>query len=459
MISPTIFRAYDIRGVVDRELTEEAVRSVGQALAGQVLDAGLNKVCVGRDGRLSGPRLQNALAEGLMAGGCDVIDVGQVPTPLLYFANHVLETGCGVVVTGSHNPPDYNGLKMVVAGTTLAESSIQALLSAIETGALPTGSGTLASEDVQPAYLDRITSDVKLARPLKVVVDCGNGVTGGIAPQLLSALGCEIVELFTEVDGNFPNHHPDPSKPENLRDLIRVVAEQQADIGLAFDGDGDRVGVVTPQGDVVFPDRLMMLFARDLLTRDPGATILYDVKCTRHLPEVIAEAGGKPVMCRTGHSLVKAEMKARKAALAGEMSGHIFFGERWYGFDDGLYGACRLLEIISKDSRPVQQIFDDLPDAVNTPELHIEMAEGEPHALVPKLIAAAEFPGAEVSTLDGIRVDFADGFGLARPSNTTPVMVLRFEGDSEAALQRIVGEFEALFKKVVPAVAFPDWHG
>ena len=455
MITPTIFRAYDIRGVVDEGLTEEAVRLIGQALAGQVLAAGLKQLAVGRDGRLSGPRLQKALMEGLMAGGCDVIDVGQVPTPVLYFATHHLETGSGVVVTGSHNPPNYNGLKMVVNGTTLAESAIQQLRSDIETNQMPSGEGKMLSEDVMPAYQQRITADIELKRSLKVVVDCGNGVTGDVAPALLRELGCEVVELFTEVDGNFPNHHPDPSKPENLVDLIAAVAEHQADLGLAFDGDGDRVGVVTPTGDVIWPDRLMMLFARDLLQRIPGATILYDVKCTRHLPEVIEAAGGEAVMCRTGHSLVKAEMKARKAALAGEVSGHIFFGERWYGFDDGLYGACRLLEIISKDLRPVQTLFDELPDAVNTPELHIEMNEGEPHALIPQLIAAADFGDARVSTLDGIRVDFADGFGLARASNTTPVMVLRFEGDDQAALDRIVSEYRELFAQVAPQVQFP----
>jgi phosphomannomutase/phosphoglucomutase len=455
LITPTIFRAYDIRGVVDQDLTEEAARLIGQALAGQVRAAGLKEVAVGRDGRLSGPRLQQALMAGLMAGGCDVIDVGQVPTPVLYFATHHLGTGSGVVVTGSHNPPDYNGLKMVVNGTTLAESAIQQLRSDIEAGELPTGTGQLRSEDVLPAYRQRIVGDTVLSRGLKVVVDCGNGVTGDIAPALIRELGCDVVELFTEVDGNFPNHHPDPSKPENLVDLIAAVAEHEADLGLAFDGDGDRVGVVTPTGDVIWPDRLMMMFARDLLQRNPGATILYDVKCTRHLPAVIKQAGGNPVMCRTGHSLVKAELKAQKAALAGEMSGHIFFGERWYGFDDGLYGACRLLEIISKDSRPVQALFDELPDAVNTPELHIEMAEGEPHALIPKLIEAANFDDAQVATLDGIRVDFSDGFGLARASNTTPVMVLRFEGDDQAALERITGQFRDLFQRVVPEIDFP----
>jgi len=455
LINPNIFRAYDIRGVVDHDLTEEAAQLIGQALAGQVLAAGLKQMAVGRDGRLSGPRLQRALMDGLIAGGCDVVDVGQVPTPVLYFATHFLETGCGVVVTGSHNPPNYNGLKMVVNGTTLAESAIQQLRIDIENNRLPLGAGKVISKDVMPAYLRRITDDIAINRSLKVVVDCGNGVTGDVAPALLRELGCEVVELFTEVDGNFPNHHPDPSKPENLVDLIASVAEHQADLGLAFDGDGDRVGVVTLTGDVIWPDRLMMLFARDLLQRNPGATILYDVKCTRHLPRVIKAAGGQPVMCRTGHSLVKAEMKARNAELAGEMSGHIFFGERWNGFDDGLYGASRLLEIISKDPRPVQALFDELPDAVNTPELHIEMAEGEPHALIPKLVEAADFVDAEVSTLDGIRVEFADGFGLARASNTTPVMVLRFEGDDQAALDQIISQFRALFQRVAPQVQFP----
>ena len=457
MISSTIFRAYDIRGVVDQDLTEQTTQLIGQALAGQLRSVGLKEMAVGRDGRLSGPRLQQALMEGLMAGGVDVVDVGQVPTPVLYFANHLLSTGSGVVITGSHNPPDYNGLKMVVGGVTLAESAIQALLSSIQNNDLPVGNGSLRQEQVLTAYIDRVVGDIKLGRRLKIVVDCGNGVTGDIAPKLLRQLGCEVIELFTEVDGTFPNHHPDPSKPENLVDLIAAVDANQADLGLAFDGDGDRVGVITPSGEVIWPDRLMMMFATDLLKRKPGATILYDVKCTRHLPDVIARAGGNPVMCRTGHSLVKAELKARQADLAGEMSGHIFFGERWYGFDDGLYSAARLLEIISNDERPVQALFDELPDAVNTPELHIEMSEGEPHRLIPELIEAANFGEATVSTLDGIRVDFADGFGLARASNTTPVIVLRFEGDSETALQRIVGDFRSLFKQVAPDVQFPQY--
>ncbi len=450
-----IFRAYDIRGVVGQSLTEVGVYQIGRAIGTLVRRAGCSEVVVGRDGRLSGPALSDALVRGLAATGCGVIDVGMVPTPVVYFASHAFNTGCGVAVTGSHNPPDYNGLKIVVAGKTLSGEDILGIRALIEADDLESGFGHVREADALTPYCERILGDVKLARRLRVGVDCGNGVAGASAPALIEALGCEVVPLFAEVDGNFPNHHPDPTKPENLQDLIACVREQGLDLGVAFDGDGDRLGVVTASGRIVFADRLMILFARDVLSRVPGATILFDVKCTRHLPRAIAAAGGQPLMWKTGHSLVKAKMAETGAALAGEMSGHIFFKERWYGFDDGVYAACRLLEYLSHQAETPEQIFAAIPDSASTPELHLHLQEGEHFALMKELIAAADFPGAEVSTLDGIRADYADGFGLVRASNTTPVLVMRFEADDEAALERIEAQFRALFARVRPGLALP----
>ena len=450
-----IFRAYDIRGVVGQSLTEVGVYQIGRAIGTLVRRAGCREVVVGRDGRLSGPALSDALVRGLAATGCGVIDVGRVPTPVVYFASHAFDTGCGVAVTGSHNPPDYNGLKIVVAGKTLSGEDILGIRALIEADDLETGFGHVREADALTPYRERILGDVKLARRLRVGVDCGNGVAGASAPALIEALGCEVVPLFAEVDGNFPNHHPDPTKPENLQDLIACVREKGLDLGVAFDGDGDRLGVVTASGRIVFADRLMILFARDVLSRVPGATILFDVKCTRHLPRAIAAAGGQPLMWKTGHSLVKAKMAETGAALAGEMSGHIFFKERWYGFDDGVYAACRLLEYLSRQAETPEQIFAAIPDSASTPELHLHLQEGEHFALMKALIAAADFPGAEVSTLDGIRADYADGFGLVRASNTTPVLVMRFEADDEAALERIEAQFRALFARVRPGLALP----
>jgi phosphomannomutase/phosphoglucomutase len=450
-----IFRAYDIRGVVGQSLTEVGVYQIGRAIGTLVRRAGCREVVVGRDGRLSGPALSDALVRGLAATGCGVIDVGMVPTPVVYFASYEFDTGCGVAVTGSHNPPDYNGLKIVVAGKTLSGEDILGIRALIEADDLESGFGHVREADALTPYCERILGDVKLARRLRVGVDCGNGVAGASAPALIEALGCEVVPLFAEVDGNFPNHHPDPTKPENLQDLIACVREQGLDLGVAFDGDGDRLGVVTASGRIVFADRLMILFARDVLSRVPGATILFDVKCTRHLPRAIAAAGGQPVMWKTGHSLVKAKMAETGAALAGEMSGHIFFKERWYGFDDGVYAACRLLEYLSRQAETPEQIFAAIPDSASTPELHLHLQEGEHFALMKALVAAADFPGAEVSTLDGIRADHADGFGLVRASNTTPVLVMRFEADDEAALERIEAQFRALFARVRPGLALP----
>ncbi|MBP6801749.1 MAG: phosphomannomutase/phosphoglucomutase [Zoogloea sp.] len=455
--APEIFKAYDIRGIVDKTLTVEAVRAIGHALGSEAVARKQQAIAVGRDGRLSGPALAGALADGIRAAGVDVIDVGCVPTPLTYFAAYELGTNSCVSVTGSHNPPDYNGLKMVLGGQTLFGELIQALRQRIIDGNLVTAAtpGKLTQADVVPAYISKILGDVKLSRPMKIVMDCGNGVAGAVAPELFKRMGCELVELFCEVDGNFPNHHPDPSKPENLADVIRALRDTDAEIGLAFDGDGDRLGVVTKDGEIIFPDRQLMLFAEDVLSRVPGGEIIYDVKCTRNLAGWITARGGKPTMWNTGHALVKAKLKETGAPLAGEMSGHVFFKERWYGFDDGLYTGARLLEIVSRhaDANPV---LKGLPDAVSTPELNIKMNEGEPFALVDKLKAEAQFEGAEsILTIDGVRVEYADGFGLARPSNTTPVVVLRFEADNEAAIARIQADFRRAIEGVWPGVQLP----
>lgn len=462
-VSAAIFKAYDIRGVVDETLTEDTVRRIGLALAEKIRGHGLHRCVVGRDGRLSGPRLQAALSEGLVAGGVDVIDIGCVPTPVVYFATHLLKTGTGVAITGSHNPPQYNGLKMMVAGSTLAGDEIQGLYQAIVTaanapaqgGSYAGPRGTVSAQDVVPAYRDRILSDVRLARPLRIGVDCGNGVAGAIAPALLTDLGCTVVPLFCEVDGNFPNHHPDPADPHNLEDLIRAVRDHNLDLGLAFDGDGDRLGVVTRTGEIIWPDRQLMLYAADVLAQRPAAQIIYDVKCTRHLASWIQDHGGKPLMWRTGHSLIKAKLKETGAPLAGEMSGHIFFNDRWFGFDDGLYTAARLLEILSRVEDPSATLHA-LPNATSTPELQIKTKEGENYTLVDLLKQKAEFPTSrERILIDGIRVEYEDGFGLARPSNTTPVVVLRFEADNAAALSRIQAEFRSVLTRLAPGLALP----
>ena len=462
-VSRAIFKAYDIRGVVDETLTEDNVRRIGLALAEKIRAHGLHQCVVGRDGRLSGPRLQAALSEGLVSGGIDVIDIGCVPTPVVYFATHLLKTGTGVAITGSHNPPQYNGLKMMVAGSTLAGEEIQGLYQCIvaaanapaQGGSYAGPRGAISAQDVVPAYRDRILSDVRLARSLRIGVDCGNGVAGAIAPALLADLGCTVVPLFCEVDGNFPNHHPDPADPHNLEDLIRAVRDHNLDLGLAFDGDGDRLGVVTRTGEIIWPDRQLMLYAADVLAQRPGGQIIYDVKCTRHLASWIHDHGGKPLMWRTGHSLIKAKLKETGAPLAGEMSGHIFFNDRWFGFDDGLYTAARLLEILSREEDPSTTLHA-LPNATSTPELQIKTKEGENYTLVDLLKQKAEFPTSRDRILiDGIRVEYEDGFGLARPSNTTPVVVLRFEADNAAALARIQAEFRSVLARLAPWLVLP----
>ncbi|MBB6558490.1 phosphomannomutase [Acidovorax soli] len=450
--TPAIFKAYDIRGIVPSTLNEEVALGLGRAFGSAARAEGQTTVAVGRDGRLSGPALSAALIRGLVEAGIEVIDVGMVTTPLLYFAASTLCTS-GIQVTGSHNPRDYNGFKMVLNGRAIYGEEIQSLRRTMEQESWQLAAGgSVRHVDVLPAYRDRIVGDVKLARPLKIVVDCGNGIAGATAPAIFRALGCEVIELFSEVDGNFPNHHPDPSKPENLRDLIAALQGSDAELGLAFDGDGDRLGIVTRDGVNIFPDRQMMLFAQDVLTRVPGGNILFDVKCTQRLAPAIAAAGGVPVMFKTGHSLIKARMKELDSPLGGEMSGHIFFKERWYGFDDGTYAGCRLLEILSRHADP-SAVLNALPTSFSTPELNVACAEGEPHRLTAELqaLAAGSFSApAQVNTIDGLRVDWPDGFGLIRASNTTPVLVLRFEGHTEEALSRIEAAMLALLHKVKP---------
>ncbi|MBL8527913.1 MAG: phosphomannomutase/phosphoglucomutase [Burkholderiales bacterium] len=450
-----IFKAYDIRGIVGQTLTPEYAHAIGHAIGSTALDRDVSTIAIGRDGRLSGPSLAAALARGVQSAGVNVIDVGRVATPMLYFAAHELGSESGVMVTGSHNPPDYNGLKMMLAGETLAGEAIQALRARIESGDLRHGSGRLETRDISEIYLSRVAGDVKVTRPIKIVVDAGNGVAGAFAPELYRRLGCEVRELFCEVDGSFPNHHPDPSVLENLEDLIHALKTTDAEIGLAFDGDGDRLGVVTKDGTVIYPDRQLMLFAADVLSRNPGATIIYDVKSTRNLAPWIERHGGKPLLCRTGHSFIKAKMRETGAALAGEMSGHVFFKERWYGFDDGLYAGARLLEYLSRQT-DIDATLHAIPDAASTPELQIQLKEGENYALIAELQKTAKFTDArDIVTLDGLRVEYADGFGLARSSNTTPVIVLRFEADNEAALKRIQDDFRRVILGAKPNAVLP----
>jgi phosphomannomutase/phosphoglucomutase len=451
-----IFRAYDIRGIAGKALSAPVARAIGLALAALGRERGAATFAVGADGRLSSPELSAALIDGLTAGGAQAIVIGTVPTPVAYFAAHHLGCHSAVMVTGSHNPAEYNGVKMVVAGTTLSGEDVQDLRRRIEAGAPEAKTAGKRSEaKVLDAYVDRIAGDAKLARPLRIAIDCGNGVAGVVAPALFRRLGCEVEELFSEVDGRFPNHHPDPSRPENLKALIEKTREKKLDLGLAFDGDADRLGVVTPSGQMIFPDRQMMLFSKDVLSRNPGAEIIYDVKCTRLLGPWIEKHGGRPVVWKTGHSLIKAKLRESGAPLAGEMSGHIFFKERWYGFDDALYCGARLLEILAKEKNPGATL-ENLPDAPSTPELNWKLSEGEPHRLVERLQSMRAFPGAaRVLTIDGVRAEFADGFGLARASNTSPVIVLRFEGDNDAALQRIQDEFRKVLQPLKPDAPLP----
>ncbi|PKO70611.1 MAG: phosphomannomutase/phosphoglucomutase [Betaproteobacteria bacterium HGW-Betaproteobacteria-16] len=449
-VAPSIFKAYDIRGIVPSTVDESVAEALGLAFGTEARRLGEHTVAVGRDGRISGPALSAALIRGLVAAGIDVIDIGLATTPMLYFAASTLCTS-GIQVTGSHNPKDYNGFKMVLAGRAIYGEAIQALRRCMATDAgQPAEGGKVRLINVGAAYRDRIVGDIKLARPMKIVVDCGNGVAGASAPALFRALGCEVIELFSEVDGNFPNHHPDPSKPENLQDVMRVLRETDAELGLAFDGDGDRLGIVTKEGNNIYPDRQMILFAQDVLSRVPGGDIVFDVKCSQRLAPAIEAAGGVAHIYKTGHSLIKARMKELDSPLGGEMSGHIFFKERWFGFDDGTYAGARLLEILSR-SPDANAVLNALPTSHSTPELNVACAEGEPHAVVEKLVAMARFDApAKVSTIDGVRVDWPDGFGLIRASNTTPVLVLRFEGHTPEALHRIESAMLSLLKAAKP---------
>ena len=456
-IDPTIFKAYDIRGIVGKNVDANFAEHLGRAFGSEAVAAGEKAVAVGRDGRVSGPTLAAALIRGLQSTGLDVVDIGMVTTPMLYYVAATRgQHGCtsGIQVTGSHNPKDYNGFKMVMSGRAIYGDDIQTLKRRIEAENYTRRRGRKARMDVLAEYTARIVGDCKLARPMRIVVDSGNGIPGASAPGILRALGCEVIDLYSTVDGDFPNHHPDPSKPENLQDLIKVVHATGAEVGLAFDGDGDRLGVVTQQGHIIYPDRQIMLFARDILKRKRGGTIIFDVKCSQRLPVAIRQAGGKPLLWKTGHSLIKAKLKETGSPFAGEMSGHLFFGERWYGFDDATYTAARLLEILSREKNP-SAFLDALPTSFSTPELNVPCAEGEHHAVVADLLARVAdgrlaFSGGEVGTIDGLRVDFADGFGLIRASNTTPVLVLRFEGHTDAALQRIQDQFMAALRSVKP---------
>ena len=454
-ITEDIFRAYDIRGIVETALTPDAVRQIGQAFATEARNQNQTTVVIARDGRLSSPLLSQALSDGLRAGGCDVIDIGMVPTPVLYYATHKLETGTGIMITGSHNPPQYNGIKMMMDGHTLYGDGIKALYQLIIDDKLATGEGSYREQDVLADYIERIVSDIKLAKPMRVAIDCGNGVAGVCATELFTKLGCEVTELFCDVDGTFPNHHPDPSRPENLKDIMKVVGDEKLDLGLAFDGDGDRVGVIDDKQKVIWADRQMMLYAADVLQRKPGAQIIFDIKSSSNLEKVIAKLGGEPLMWKTGHSFIKAKMKETGAELAGEMSGHIFFKERWYGFDDGLYSAARMLEILSKRDEIASDVFAALPDSYNTPELQIQFEEGEHYKFMDKFKQEADFAGANISTIDGMRVNYAEGWGLIRPSNTTPCLVLRFEANSEAMLEEIQNTFRQQLHKMDSSLNLP----
>ncbi|MBS0422906.1 MAG: phosphomannomutase/phosphoglucomutase [Proteobacteria bacterium] len=450
-----IFKAYDIRGIVGKTITAENVEKIGHAIGSEARTRNLTAIAIGRDGRLSGTELSQALARGIRKSGIDVVDVGMVATPMLYFAAHELCQYSGVMVTGSHNPPEYNGFKIVLGGQTLAAETIQALRLRIENNDLTHGAGGYSEHTIAATYLQRITGDIKLARPIKIVVDCGNGVAGAYAPALYRGLGCQVTELFCDVDGSFPNHHPDPSVPDNLHDVIQALQTTDAEIGLAFDGDGDRLGIVTKDGHIINADRQLMLFAADVLSRNPGGKIIFDVKCTRNLALWIRQHGGTPVMWKTGHSFIKSKLIEEKALLAGEMSGHLFFKERWYGFDDGLYAGARLLELLSRE-QDITATLKNLPDSLNTPELQVRTAEGENHALIAQLQKNAAFDNPQqVITIDGLRVEYSDGFGLARASNTTPVVVLRFEADNQAALQRIQEDFRRNILQAKPDTQLP----
>lgn len=454
-IPRSVFRAYDIRGIIGQELDEDAFYTIGLALACYLQKLNRQQIYLACDGRLTSPSLSLALKEGLLASGIDVINLGSVATPVMYYATHTQGLDCGLMVTGSHNPADYNGIKMVLAGKTLTQENIDILYDLVVSGQRIAGCGQETSFDVMPPYTQRIIGDIQIKRPLKVVVDCGNGIAGPVIPQVLTELGCEVIPLYCDVDGRFPNHHPDPTVEANLADLKEAVASNQADIGLAFDGDADRLGLITNKGTMIWPDRLMMLFSREVLSRLPDAAIVFDVKCSSHLESVIKAAGGKAIMCPTGHSIVKAVMKEEQAALAGEMSGHLFFKDRWYGFDDALYSACRLLEIISSAPLTVEEQFALIPNSVNTPELKINIADEAKFLFMKEFSEQADFPEARVLTIDGLRVEFAHGWGLLRASNTTPCLIARFEAIDHESLVTIQNVFKQQIHKLNAHLALP----
>ncbi|MFT6437158.1 MAG: phosphomannomutase/phosphoglucomutase [Candidatus Azotimanducaceae bacterium] len=438
----TIFRAYDIRGIVNQTLTPDVIRKIGQAIGSEARDLGEQTLIVGADGRISSPAVLEKLIEGILSTGTDVHSIGAVPTPLVYFATNTMETQSGVVVTGSHNPPDYNGFKIVLEGHTLVAEDIQNLYKRVVNENFHVGEGQFYESDIREDYIDAIADDVVVAQPLKVVVDCGNGIAGDIAPDLISALGCDVLPLYCDVDGNFPNHHPDPTIPANLADLILTVKSEGADLGIALDGDGDRIVAVTSEGNIVWPDRLLMLFAKDVVSRNPGSDVVYDVKCTRHLNSVISSFGGRPILCRSGHSYVKQKIQQTDAVLGGELSGHICFSERWYGFDDGLYSAARLLEIVGAQTESLQELLNEFPISVSTPEIQLFVSETEKFEIVEQFNQLANFEGGTATTIDGVRIDFADGWGLVRASNTNPCLTLRFEADDQKSLERIKNLFK-----------------
>lgn len=447
-VTRSVFRAYDIRGIINQDLDEDSFYSIGLGVACYLRHLNRHQIYVARDGRLTSYKLAYALTRGLLDSGIDVINLGEVATPVMYYATCTQGLDCGLMVTGSHNPADYNGIKMVLAGTTLTQENIDILYDFVERGQKVTGQGQEISYNVLDDYMQRITSDIHLQRPLKVVIDCGNGVAGPVAPQVVAALGCEVIPLYCDVDGRFPNHHPDPTVEKNLVDLKKAVLEHKADVGLAFDGDADRLGLITDKGEMIWPDRLMMLYSREVLERNPGATVVFDVKCSSHLEQVIKEAGGIPRMCPTGHSIVKAVMREEQAALAGEMSGHLFFKDRWYGFDDALYSACRLLELVSMSPATVSEQFKTIPNSINTPEIKINISDEDKFLFMKRFSELADFPGAKIITIDGLRVEFADGWGLLRASNTTPCLVARFEAKDESSL----AEIKEIFKKQIQRI-------
>ena len=453
-VNPSIFRAYDIRGVVKTDLRPDVVNLVGKAVGTLYPDC--KQVVIGRDGRLTSQELSENLIEGLRSTGADVIDIGEVPTPVLYYATHALSTGSGLMVTGSHNPPEYNGIKMVMGHQTLFGDMIQDIFNCIQKGNFSRGTGAVKQIDILEKYIATITKEVKLKRPMSIAIDCGNGVAGPSAVKLFTQLGCEVKELFCDIDGTFPNHHPNPSEPENLEDLVNTVVRQKLDLGFAFDGDGDRVGIVDEQGHVLWADRQMMLYSKDVLSRNPGAEIIFDVKSSRNLANYIKQHGGQATMWKTGHSFIKNKMKETGALLAGEMSGHIFFKERWYGFDDGLYAAARMLEILSVDNRAVSEIFAELPNDISTPEIIVHLdTDGAQHEFVKKFIAQSNFADATISTIDGVRADFDYGWGLVRASNTTPSLVIRFEAESEDKLTQLKEAFKSQIHTVDSSIKLP----